>query len=259
MNRAVVNVATDSWARGQKRLLDHLGGSETARIWSNALPAGCPPHRQHGVVGGAPEACRPYAFKAYALREAALEGYTTLLWCDASIVPIRPLGPLWERIEREGYWIGRNGWNNSDWTADSAYADLFAGMELEEARALNRTIPHVVGTAFGIDLLSTVGKLFLHEYFRLATTRAFCGPWQNSAAPRVAHRNEDRPAGPCGPVTTLGHRHDQTAMAVIAWRLKMKLTDGQEVFSYAKVDERGKAILDPAQYGENTLLLAAGI
>ena len=46
------------------------------------------------------------------------------------------LGPLRysEHIEKHGYWFCRNGWRNWEWTADSAYADLWPGWPLEEAR-----------------------------------------------------------------------------------------------------------------------------
>ena len=49
---------------------------------------------------------------------------TTLLWCDACIVPVRPLEPLWEKIERDGYWFCANGWSNYEWTAALAYWEM---------------------------------------------------------------------------------------------------------------------------------------
>jgi hypothetical protein len=154
-------------------------------------------------------------------------GFSTLLWADACIVPgARPIDDLWKKIEGDGYWIARNGWKNSEWTADSAYRDLFpeflsSGSSLEEARAQNQKIPHVVATTFGLSLERPVGKAFLEQYFRLASeTRAFCGPWKNT------------PETPCGPPGVLGHRHDQTCASVIAWRLGLTISDCPEWFSY---------------------------
>lgn len=202
-------------------------------------------------MGKPPDACVPYAFKAYALKAAADTGHTSLLWLDASVVPQHPLERIWQEIETKGYFIPLNGWDNSDWTADSAYPDLFPGVEIEEARAINKGIRHAVGTAFGLDLKMANAAVFLHEYFRLAsTTRAFCGPWQNELAAKVPHRNEDRPSGVCGPVTTLGHRHDQTAIAVLAWRLKMELSADRTLFAYKAED--------PEQT-KDTVLLAVGV
>lgn len=218
MKGFVVNVATgDHYIKGQKRLTQALGSGASMLAWTNILPAGSPPHREV-----------PYAFKAFALQDAAERGNSLLLWADASILPIGSLGPLFDRIYENGYWISRNGWMNSEWTADSAYEDL--GVTREE----NATIPHVVATAFGINALHPKGREILNEYVRLAKTRAFCGPWRNCAET------------PCGPPSTLGHRHDQTALSVIAWEMGLELTDPPAWFAY-----KGGETPD-------TVLLAAG-
>lgn len=234
MTRAVVNVSSDSWVRGQKRLGEALVAlGEKPYFYTDVLPRRCPPHRSQGFLAGHPANCIPYAFKAYAIQEAANHGAELLLWADASIVPVRPLDELWQKIEDNGVWLCRNGWKNSEWTADSAYPDLFHDVGVDDAMAINQTIPHVVAAAFGLNLRHPKGGEFLAEYFRLAsTTKAFCGPWQNSNAPTAPRRNVGRTRGPCGPPTTLGHRHDQTAAAVIAWRLGVELDDPPARLAY---------------------------
>lgn len=202
MRGCVVNVATGRFVKGQQRLLAAVAGHAFA-WWCGVLPAGSPEHRDV-----------PYAFKAHALAAAAEGGERLLLWADACIVPAAPLEPLFERIARDGYWISRNGWMNAQWTADSAYADLCISRE-ENAR-----VPHVVATAFGVSMDHPIGRALLDEYLRLAKTRAFCGPWRNT------------PETPCGDASVLGHRHDQTALSVIAWRLQLKLTDPPQIFAY---------------------------
>ena len=250
-NRLIVSVATGTFVKGQRRLARCVTAQdgEFIRAWVDMAPYGCPNHRDV-----------PYAFKAYALKAAMEEGAQLVMWCDASVIPIRSLAIVWEQIERDGYWISKNGWDNSDWTADSAYADLFPGVELEAARELNRRIPHVIATAFGLDLRQDIGRSMLIEYYRLASeTRAFCGPWTNTAAGSEAHVRDPRRAAPCGPASTLGHRHDQTALAVIASRHGCALTEGPHIFAYAKRDAAGEAILDPAAYVDDTVLLAIGV
>src|SRR6266704_7092858 len=139
MKRAVVTVATDSFLRGGDRLNSALKAAGEHHIyWRDAFPSGSPPHRTV-----------PYAFKCAALRHAS-EQAEILLWADSSVLPVRPLRPLWERIERYGYWISDNGFVNSDWTADSAYPALFPGIDIEIARRVNRQIKHVVATSFGL-------------------------------------------------------------------------------------------------------------
>jgi hypothetical protein len=112
---------------------------------------------------------------------------------------------------------------NSEWTADSAYADL--GITKEE----NANVQHVVATAFGISLTHPKGIVFLAEYLRLAQTHAFCGPWWNSNRGEYAGRDG---AAPCGDASVRGHRHDQAAASVIAWKLGFELTDAPEIFAY---------------------------
>jgi hypothetical protein len=279
-NRVVVNVATahpTNYRRGQMRLrakLDELG--ELYLLWRE-VPSMCPPHSEV-----------PYAFKAYALQTAAAAGHHSLLWVDASMLPIRPLDSIWEKIERDGYLLMNNGFINYEWTADSAYPDLFAremfpGIDamlkglhpeaarriverafpppkitIDEARSLNRTIPHLVGGIIGLDLTKEVGRDFLSEYFRLASeTRAFCGPWGNTNSPGCPDTGI-LPRGPCGPPDVKGHRHDQTAASVVAWRLGMKLTDSPEFFSGTRQKPGGGASLNPADYDPRTVLVDYG-
>jgi hypothetical protein len=214
--RCIVNVATGSYVRGQQRLLATFP-KDRVRTYRDSLPANCPTHE-----------AVPYAFKAYALSEAAHDGVTSLLWCDSCIVPgPRQIEDLWQLIETQGYWIGNNGFTNYEWTADSAYRDLF-GEDIEAARALNKLIPHVVATAFGLDTRHPIGREILNDYLWLAQTKAFCGPWTNGPA-----YHDNKRQAPCGPPDVRGHRHDQTALSVIAWRLGCKLTNSPEWFAYA--------------------------
>jgi hypothetical protein len=219
--------------KGQARLGNALQVEACEFAHWNGLPGEWPSHQD-----------KPYAFKAYALKDVVDHYYhDLLLWADSSILPIRSLEPLWERIERDGYWFSRNGWNNYEWTADSAYPDLFpsegwgrtdlieALQPLPHARTLNRTIPHVVATTFGINVRHPKGRAFLDEYYRLASeTRAFCGPWINSNQPGIIANPPH--CSPCGPAGVRGHRHDQTAASVIAWRLGFELTDPPNIFAY---------------------------
>jgi hypothetical protein len=250
MTRAVVNVATGGRYRlGATRLREAVvahAGPVDLRFWDGGIPRQSPSH-----------VSVPYAFKAYALKDAADLGADLLLWCDASILPLRSLEPLWERIERDGYWFSDNGYSNYTWTANSAYVDLFPrncyeavqwnalqvsgtnpitgepatkGSYLDWCRWSNRSIHHVVATAFGLNVRHLKGRAFLDEYYRLATeTRAFCGPWWNKASLEDSHKLN---AAVCGPPDVRGHRHDQTAASVIAWRLGLELTQPPDILAY---------------------------
>lgn len=198
IKRAVLNVATGGFVAGQKRLkatMARRSPEATVLAWQNKFPDGSPTHR-----------AVPYAFKAYAIMEALGQGFTSILWADASIVPVQDMEPMWQLIEQQGYWFSRNGFRNSEWTSREALPLL--GVTDEE----NRGIQHVVGGAFGLDLNSELGRRFADEYMRLAQNGAFCGPWDGGVG--------------------IQHRHDQTAASVIAWKLGMRLTDPPAWFAY---------------------------
>lgn len=231
MSRAVVTVATGRYAIGALRLsgkLTRLG--ERHLLWTQE-PVGSPPHSKV-----------PYAFKARAL-ELAGEEYSTLLWADACIYPLQDLTRIWAHAEEYGAWIADNGFRNIEWTADAAYPDL--GI----TRAENEGIPHVVATAFALSLKHPVGRAIFRQYVHLGLhTRAFIGPWKNGPYDNPAIGHVARTA-PCGPEGVRGHRHDQTALSVLAWRAGVTLTNCPDFFAYGKVGEPA----DPA-----TILLADG-
>lgn len=188
------------------RLASRLGCDDgTLLTWCDRFPPASPPHSEV-----------PYAFKAYAIQAAFERGYREVLWVDSSIVPIRPLEPLWKLIEQQGYWFSENlpqgqlnvaPWNCGQWCADSALQPL--GITREEAFQ----IPHVIGTAFGLNFNHQVARHFFEEFLRLAQERTtFQGPW----------RNDDLEASKDARV--LGHRHDQTVLSVLAHRFRMGLT-----------------------------------
>jgi|SRR5580693_2651545 hypothetical protein len=235
-HRTVVNVATGPhYIKGQERLTEALAAlGEDYHVWRDVLPPDSPAHEKI-----------PYAFKAYALEAARRCGQTLLLWADASIVPIAKLDPIFEYAEAHGVWLADNGWKNSQWTCDAAYGDLF-DVDRENFRELNRKIKHVVATAFALDLSHPKGAQFFMEYLRLAKTNAFKGPWWNSNGERPDYAKHAG-AEPCGPPECLGHRHDQTAASVIAWRFGIPLTTCPKFFAY------------DGRESDETILVAKGI
>ena len=224
--RAVVNVATNEYYRkGQDRLAKsfrEIDPMAELKLYHD-MPEGCPKH-----------ADRPYAFKAFAMREAS-RGCDVVLWCDALILPIRPMEPFWQQVERDGYFLVQGAESNYPWTAESAYQELFPGMSLAAARELNKKIPQIVGGIIAVDFRSRIGSDFFEEYFRLASsTTAFCGPWANTNCQTKPNYGptSSYTTGPCGEADVIGHRHDQSAASVIAWNLRMKLSQYPVPYAY---------------------------
>ncbi len=210
------------------------------------LPAGCPPHEEV-----------PFAMKYHALYPWR-DKYDSLIWADACILPVRSMEPLWRHIEEHGAMVMRNGFANYEWTADSAYPELFPDCftrgqfeGMEEARATNRNIEHVIGGFFGLSMRHPVGRAILEEMWRLAQTRAFCGPTRNAVHEDWADKvgSYDSPdCNECGPEDVRGHRHDQTALSVVAWRNGVQLVEPPQFLVYGKAqdaqDSRTVAVAD---------------
>lgn len=243
-SRAVVNVSFGGYYQHAQRRLARTVAQldpETSLRLYDGIPSNWPSHTD-----------KPYSFKAFALKEAA-EQYDLVLWCDSSIMAIRSMEPLWRRIEHTGYFLVYGGPSSYIWTADSAYPDLFKGMPIEEARTLNRKIPYIVGGIIGLNVRSKIGSQFLDEYYRLAKdTNAFRGPWANLNCPKRPQYGEGGQYTTyiCGPPDVMGHRHDQTAASIIAYRLGMELTEYPVPYS------RNETLSDTSDKG--TILLHDG-
>lgn len=231
MKRCITCVATGHYVSGLRRLTANVNGAVPVLGWENRLPPGSPAHERI-----------PYAFKAFALKAAVEAGYTTLLWADACIVPIRDLETLFLEIEADGIWLSRNGWLNGQWCAESFYQ--YINISREE----NWRISHVVATAFGLDVTKANGKTFYEEYLRLSQTRAFCGPWWNTNSREYASMRGNPRAGVCGPPEVLGHRHDQSVASVLAWQLGVRLTDPPAWFSYRGGETESTVLVADGNY-----------
>lgn len=207
MRRCVVNFARDGWyPAGQHRLglicrelgVDFLGYT--------AYPAGCPRHQDV-----------PYAFKPYSMRSAIVAGYSSVLWMDASAVPQKPLGPVFDLMESEGAFVSANyGIPTGRWASDLCLKTM--GVTRAEAWE----IPHCSALVFGVCVEHPTGAALFSEYLRRAQQGdAFRGPW--SYAPDQA---------PAPGVE--GHRHDQTVLSIVAHRMGVPLRPNGPWLDYGR-------------------------
>jgi len=136
--RIIVNVAigdADSWYhRGQARLFqsikDHTPnfGYVAANLISKKTPL---------------EAAFPYEEKIAAVKYAAENGYTKILWLDCSIMAIRPLNDIWNYIEKNGYYLYKSGENACQTANDNALN--FYGISRDTAELYDECASNVVG------------------------------------------------------------------------------------------------------------------
>lgn len=184
--------------RGQKRLLESLGEVGYCghkHVWCDEFPPGCPPH---GEV--------PYAFKTHMLSIAASQGHNVLLWCDASVWFVKTPDLIFDKIIEQGYYVAEitNGPDLGTWCSDKALCAV--GFSRDEAM----DVPLVYGGFYGYDLRTEVGTVLSSLMTKHAMNGAFVGDWTNERKQVSAD------------VRVHGHRHDQSVLSAVVFRLGLK-------------------------------------
>ena len=185
------------------REVDH---GKTIMAWVNTLPPGAP---ERVEVGG--YSYTGYCAKPFALRAARDAGADIGILVDAAFWPIRKIDPLVEHIAGHGYYLCENGYRMGEWCKDGALKTL--GLSRSEAMA----IPEVSSYCVGLNFYHRVYRDALDEWCELALDGVtFPGPHTQSGQPG---RNPGHVSDDPG---VKGHRHDQTALSAITWRLGMR-------------------------------------
>lgn len=202
----IINVGTGWFERGQRRLVDecHRQGYEGDFLLfnDNNILLQFPPHH-----------LAPYAFKPYAMKAAQAKGYRYLLWCDSSVYPVAPVERAFDLIRENGYMFLPGGWNCGQWCADPALATL--GVTREQAFK----IPQMVAGCQGLDLNNAKARAYLDRYYELAGDGVTFIGVPGLALDKTYTNRENQCSKDPG---VKGHRHDQTAASVIAWKLGMR-------------------------------------
>ena len=194
--RCIINVATDSYKKGQERLensLKKVNYTDQYILWENTYPPNSPTHQQV-----------PYGFKTYAFLEAQRQGYDVVLWLDASMWAVKNPTPVFEHIEEHGYMIEAAGQWLGWWSTDAFLSHH--GLTRDEAMK----IPMFSAGFTGLDLRNSRSLEFLNKWHETAQDGiSFIGPWKDSG-PDPNYK---------------GHRHDMSAASLIAHKMGMKMRD----------------------------------
>lgn len=208
MDRVVASFANE---RGNYLLgLDRLGES-LSRQMGNPAAFDFRGFRGEASVGAPPHLENPYAFKIYCIDRVLSMGYRKVLWLDASVVAMAPLGGIWEVIERDGYIMQEAGHSVGRWCNDRTLE--YFGLSREEAMGI-----FMYGNAgfLGLDLDNGVASRFYRLWKQSMLDGQFIGSWEN-------------------------HRHDMTCGSVIAHTLGMKYQSGSRWLHYAPIDQAPEA------------------
>lgn len=157
INRCVVNVSTDKYRKGQKRLQTSLRNKTNAAVLL---------FDSEEAVGAEPHADNNYAFKPRAIIKAYEAGYRQILWLDASMRAIKNIDVIFDIIERDGYFFQDSGWPNSRWTTPEA-KEYFG---TDEGEMLSSGV-------LGVDLDSEIGYKFFDQWTQAMRDGMFNGSW----------------------------------------------------------------------------------
>jgi len=219
-SRAILNVATDRYVPFQERLVKSLGAvgwTGGLLTWTNELPPGSPAHE-----------LAPYGFKLYAISEALRRGHTSVLWLDAPCTAARPLGPVFEKIERDGHCFVSGDERLGNWASDECLRAF--GIPRDAAMDL----PLLNGAFIGLDLEHSRSR----EWVRRARQQCEAGLFRGAALsehapPDVRARNVDKDTGPLSDDPRCwGHRHDEAVGSCLAPLLGMDFTPRGGLFDF---------------------------
>lgn len=185
--------------------------------WTQSYPEGCPTHMN-----------APFAFKPFCFIEARKRGYDLILWIDSSGVVLRKIDPIFKMIENDGYAFFRNAsYILGQWCSDDALTSF--GISRKEALE----IPEANAAAVGLNMQSQIAQEFLNKWYEKSidglTFRGVKEKLRDSEDYRaVKHNLGNRVSS--HPLVR-GHRHDQSALGIIASQLGMKLSNRHIVTS----------------------------
>lgn len=183
-----------NFERGIKRLEQNIKEKVNIPfIPFQEYPIGCPSHQ-----------ISPFAFKFFCINECFKQGFKKILWLDSSVIIKSDINDIIQLLETQGYFFIQNSHSVGEYCHDQAL------ITLKITREESFNIPCLQGTNFGLNLNLSVCRDFLNQLLTLSCDGVtFPGP----------HNNKNKLASIDNRVA--GHRHDQTAMSVIALRLNM--------------------------------------
>lgn len=192
-DRCVVSFAKGhSFEKGLERLKEQCSNIDEHFFGFTEYPDNCPTHQES-----------PFAFKFFCIKEVLNKGFKKILWLDTSVIIKTNLGEVFDIIENLGYFFIYNH-DLGSFCHDKALSTL--GITREESFNLSC----LQGTNFGLNFNMQSAQRFLDEIINFALDGVtFPGP----------HNNLNHKASKDHRVK--GHRHDQTAMSVVALRNNM--------------------------------------
>jgi len=201
MGRAVVNAHNNKgwYSKGQERLRKSLNGHDEALCFYLNFP-----NDLFSKSNG-------YNVKPSALYEAA-KTHSQLLWLDCSCWVIKDLQPIWDIVDKQGYYFINSGFYCSNYCNDTSLK--YFGITRDEAEK----IVMISSGCFAIDLKTEKGALIYQIFIQSAIDNIFDNG-TGSKDPRY-----------------IAHRHDQSALSIILHKLGCSI-ENPDLAQYKLIDQ----------------------
>lgn len=191
MSNCIVTFGNSAWyPQGVARLKHSCEQFGIDCVGFTDYPIGCPTHAE-----------LPYAFKVHCM-EYAFRNYDRVLWLDSSAWLQHDPTPIFDHIEKHGYFILHNHGQFNGWWCNDSQLDAF-GYSRDEAM----TQPHAVGGMVGFDKIST--SWLFDEW--ADNIHLFKGKWDNNLHTE-SHDERCR-----------GSRHDQSVLSLLVAKHNLDL------------------------------------
>ena len=124
-----------------------------------------------------------------AFEEAMKRGYKKILWCDCSVWAVNDPGPIFDLIDRDGYFFLRSGIQSVQTCSDKCLA--YFGLTRDEVVDFEDIQTGIIG----FDLTQPDSLAFLERWIQSAKDGAFAGSREHdnqSQDPRFLYHRQDQ-------------------------------------------------------------------
>lgn len=231
MKVVLCTIAYSGWypvgaARLIQSMREHEPGVEI-QAFVNVLPFGAP---ARVVVEGYDYTA--YCAKPFVLAAARNDGADIAILVDAAFYAIRSIQPLIQHIARNGYFLCRNGYRVGEWSSDDALTRM--GVDRADARQIEEASSYCVGLNFSDGRCTHL----LDRWCGFASDRlTFPGPHTS------LYFNGRNKGFVSHDQTVRGHRHDQTALSILAYKIGMNALVERPLFTAYAGRETGVTCL----------------
>jgi len=232
VNVIICTVGIGGWyPRGVARMIqefERVSPGFTIQAHVNTLPWGAPAR----VIEDGYD-YTPYCAKPFALAEAMRSGADIAILLDAAFYPIGLIHPLVDHVAQNGYYLCDNGNKVGEWCSDRAMC------RMNEDRDNLMQMTEVSSYSVALNFADGRCHELLHRWCGYASDRlTFAGPHSG------LHQSDTRNRGFVSMDQRVrGHRHDQTALSVIAYRMGMANLSQRPEFTAYKGSETEATVL----------------